>query len=183
MKRLIGFFVMAATLAFVTRVSAGEFKLEPGYTLLFNGKNLDGWKTKTGGEALDGKTEAYKGRFKVVDGSLVIDPKVKGDVVIETVQTFGKDAHIKFQFRPDTACNNDFFLRKVKFDIVPKQIKNLKVDEWNELEIIASSNKIVYKCNGETVKSIAATPGATPFGIRAEFGGIELRHIRAKEGM
>ena len=25
-------------------LSAEEFKLEPGFTLLFNGKNLDGWK-------------------------------------------------------------------------------------------------------------------------------------------
>ena len=35
---------------------AGDFKLEPGYMLLFNGKNLDGWREATGKkESLDGK--------------------------------------------------------------------------------------------------------------------------------
>lgn len=161
--------------------TAGEFKLEAGFTLLFNGKSLDGWKTKTGGEALDGKTEAYKGRFKVVDETIVIDPKVKGDVIIETAKKFGKDVHIKFAFKPNEACNNDFFIRGRKFDIVPKQIKSLKVDVWNELEIIVTGDKVEYKCNGEAVRTDKAKGEATPFGIRAEFGAIELKHIRAKE--
>jgi hypothetical protein len=161
--------------------TAGEFKLEPGFTLLFNGKNLDGWKAR-GGEALDGKTEAFKGRFRIADGAIVIDYKMKGNAVIDTVKEFGKDLHIKFEFRPDKACNNDFYLRGLKFDIVPNQIKNLKVDEWNELEIIVKGDKVEYKCNGETARTNAAKAGATPFGIRAEFGAIELRHIRAKEG-
>ena len=64
---------MSASLALSLAVSAagwhgaaaGDFKLEEGFTFLFNGKNLDGWKTSKGGEALDGKTEAYKGRFVV----------------------------------------------------------------------------------------------------------------------
>src|SRR5262245_32484330 len=71
-------------------VAADDFKLEPGYKLIFNGKNLDGWQTKAAGKdgkpmSLEGKTEAYDGRFKVVDGELVYDPKVKGDRYIETV--------------------------------------------------------------------------------------------------
>src|SRR5438034_2065996 len=90
-------------------LSADDFKLEPGFTLLFNGKNLDGWKEASGKkEALDGKTEAYKGRFKVTDGKLVYDPAVKGDLYIETAREFGKDVHIKFDFKPGPKCNNDF---------------------------------------------------------------------------
>ena len=106
-----------------------EFKPEPGFTLLFNGKNLDGWKEASGKkESLDGKTEAYGGRFKVVDGRLVIDPEVKGDLHVETVRTFAKDVHIKFEFKPGPKCNNDLFLRGTKFDIVPgnKENKNVK---------------------------------------------------------
>ena len=49
-------------------MSGDDFKLEPGFTLLFNGKNLGGWKEVGNKETLDGKTEAYQGRFKVVDG-------------------------------------------------------------------------------------------------------------------
>ncbi len=100
--------------------SADEFKLESGFTLLFNGKNLDGWREAGGKkESLDGKTEAYDGRFKVTDGKLVYDPAVGGDRYIETTKEFGKDIHIKFDFKPGPKCNNDFFLRGTKFDIIP----------------------------------------------------------------
>src|ERR1700722_6948070 len=97
--------------------SADDFKLEPGFTLLFNGKNLDGWKeaSKDKKDVLDGKTEAFNGRFKVIEGRLVYDPTVKGDLYIETVKEFGKDVHIKFDFKPGAKCNNDFFLRGTKF--------------------------------------------------------------------
>jgi hypothetical protein len=60
--------------------------------LLFNGKDLSGWVEKTGGAALDGKAEAYKGRFAVKDGAVVIDPKVKGDVRIVTAREFAGEA-------------------------------------------------------------------------------------------
>src|SRR5438552_11966411 len=81
-------------------MSADDFKLESGFTLLFNGKNLDGWKEASGKkETLEGKTEAFKGRFKVTDGKLVYDPAVKGDLYIETTKEFAKDVHIKFDFK------------------------------------------------------------------------------------
>src|SRR5690242_8300964 len=117
--------------------AADDFKLEPGFTLLFNGKNLDGWKEAGGKkESLDGKTEAYKGRFKVVDGRLVYDPDVKGDLYIETAKEFGKDVHIKFDFKAGPKCNNDVFLRGTKFDIIPgnKENKNVKEGEWHTFE-------------------------------------------------
>src|SRR5213082_1272695 len=98
MRRLPAVILFAGlTLLAPLTLPAEEFKLEPGYTLLFNGKNLDGWKEASGKkEALDGKTEAYNGRFKVAEGKLVYDPSVKGDLYIETAKEFGKDVHIKF---------------------------------------------------------------------------------------
>ena len=120
-----------------------------GWSPLFNGKNLDGWKTKEG-EALEGKTEAYNGRYKVKDGMLVIDPSVKGDRTIFSTKEFAKDVHIKFEFLPGPGCNNDLFLRGIKFDLVKSNVKNMKEGEWNSLEIIVQGNKIEYKNNGET---------------------------------
>ncbi len=163
---------------------AGEFKLEPGFTLLFNGKNLDGWKQAKGKkESLDGKTEAYKGRFKVTDGVLVYDPAVKGDSYIETVQEFGKDVHIKFDFNPGPKCNNDIFLRGTKFDIVPgnKENKNVKEGEWYTLEIIVKGDTLEHKINGETARTSKAGSKATPLMLRAEFGAIQIKNIRVKE--
>ncbi|MCI0640896.1 MAG: DUF1080 domain-containing protein [Gemmataceae bacterium] len=160
--------------------SAGDdFKPEPGFVLLFNGKNLDGWKTKKG-DSLEGKTEAFGGRFKVEKNVLVIDPKVKGDVIITTAKEFAKDVHIKFEFLPGPACNNDLFFRGNKFDITLK-LKGVKDGEWNELDIVAQGDKVEFKVNGQALKA-AANKGATnALGIRAEFGSMQIRRLRAKE--
>jgi len=159
---------------------------EPGFKPLFNGKNLDGWKEASAKkEALDGKTEAYGGRFKVVEDRLVLDPAVKGDLHLETAQSFGKDVQIKFEFKAGPKCNNDLFLRGTKFDIVPgnKENKTVKEGEWVAFEIVVTGDKIEHKVAGETARTTTLKPDApaTPFRIRAEFGELEIRNLRAKE--
>src|SRR5262249_36158704 len=166
-------------------ISADDFKLEPGFALLFNGKDLDGWKEASGKkESLEGKTDAYNGRFKVVEGRIVYDPSVKGDLYIETIREFGKDVHIKFDFKPGPKCNNDFFLRGTKFDIIPgnPENKNVKEGEWYTFEIIVKGDKIEHKIADKTARmSTVKGDKATPFKLRAEFGAIELKNIRVKE--
>src|SRR4051812_11147069 len=79
---------------------------------LFNGKDLSGWivqPKKGDAEVLEGKTEAAKGRFKVVDGTIVVDAKVKGDITMSTVKEIAGDAHITFELLPGPGCNNDLF--------------------------------------------------------------------------
>ena len=186
MKHLLSVFAIVSltALAPIERLSAADFKLEAGFTFLFNGKNLDGWKEASEKrESLEGKTEAYKGRFKVTDGVLVYDPAVKGDLYVETARDFGKDVHIKFDFKPGPKCNNDLFLRGTKFDIVPgnKENKNVKEGEWYAFEIIVVGDKIEHKINGETARTSKAGATATPFKLRAEFGSIEIKNIRVKE--
>jgi len=185
MKRLSFALLLAGPME-AADAQADEFKLEPGFKLLFNGKNLDGWKEAGGKkEALDAKTEAYGGRFKVVEGRLVYDPNVKGDLHIETAKEFGKDVHIKFDFKPGPKCNNDLFLRGTKFDIVPgnKENKNVKEGEWYVFEIIVTGDKIEHKIGAETARSstLKADAPAGTFRLRAEFGVLEIKNIRVKE--
>ena len=160
---------------------ADDFKPEDGFTPLFNGKDLTGWKTETG-ESLDGKAEAHNGRFKLADGVLTIDPKVKADVKIFTAREFGKDVRIRFDFRPDAKCNNDLFLRGLKFDLKKPDVKNLKENEWNSFEIVITGGKAEFRNNGETLKTVPVKGKASTFGIRAEFGAMQMRRLRVKEG-
>ncbi|MBM3981892.1 MAG: DUF1080 domain-containing protein [Planctomycetes bacterium] len=168
-------------------LAADEFKLEPGYKLLFNGKNLDGWQTKAAkdgkGEKLDGKTEAYGKRYVVKDGELVIDPAVKGDRYIETATPLSGDFTIRFDFKPDDKCNNDLLFMGTKFDINPtaKNLK-IKVGEWNKMEIVAKGGNVAYSINGESAGTKKATADKGPFILRAEFGGIAIKNFRMTDG-
>lgn len=174
-----------------SRVGADDkakFELEDGFELLFNGKDLTGWKEFSDKkESLKGKTEAYKGRFKVSEGKIVIDPTVKGDKHIETERQFGKDAHIKFDFKPGPKCNNDLFIRGSKFDVNPtaKELKDVKEGEWHAFEIVITGDKIEHKVNGKTVRSAKTgtkdAEKSTSFRIRAEFGEMEIKNVRAKK--
>jgi hypothetical protein len=170
-------------LALASAAHADDFKLEEGFTPLFNGKDLTGWKEKKGGVSLDGKTEAYKGRFTVKDGILVIDPKVRGDVRIMTAREFSGDVHLKFDYKPGKGCNNDLFLRGQKFDIKTPDVKNLKEDEWNSFEIIIKGDKMEYRNNGEVQRTAKVkNDSSTVFEVRAEFGPIEFRRMRVQGG-
>jgi hypothetical protein len=173
-------------------VAADEFKPEPGFKLIFNGKNLDGWQTKAAGKdgkpmALEGKTDAYDKRFVVKDGELVIDPAVKGDRYIETVQQFGGDFTIRFDFKPGEGCNNDILLIGTKFDLNSGKdgkgaVKGLKLNEWNKLEIVVKGGSADFSINGEKAATQKLKGEKGSLTLRAEFGPIVIKNIRASEG-
>jgi hypothetical protein len=168
-----------ATLALACYTGRAAEKEEEGFTSLFNGKDLTGWKTKAG-ESLEGKTEFSQKRFRVMDEMLVIDEKVKGDVTIFTVKEFKGDVHLKFEFRPGPGCNNDILFRGLKFDIKKEGVKDLKEGQWHELEIVVKGNTAEVKCNGETMRTANVKPSGN-LGLRAEYFGITFRKLRIKE--
>ena len=163
-------------------VAADEFKPEPGFKLLFNGKNLDGWQTKGAKpESLDGKTAAYGDRFRVADGQLVIDYKTKGDKYIETREQFGGNFTIRFDFKPGEGCNNDLLLLGTKFDIragAKGGLKGVKLDDWNAMEIVVKDGSAEFKVNGEKAATQKTKGDKGPFTLRAEFGPITVKNVR-----
>jgi hypothetical protein len=184
--RIVTFVLFLAGLAVVpmSLIAAGDFKLESGFTLLFNSKNLDGWREKKSKDTLQGKTHAFNGRFKVEDGVLVYDPAVKGDRYIETTKEFAKDVHFKFDFKPGPKCNNDILFRGKKYDIIPgdKENKNVKEGEWHTFELRATGETLQYKINGEVVRTTAKVKvAASTLMLRAEFGAMQVKNIRVKE--
>jgi Domain of Unknown Function (DUF1080) len=167
-------------------VFTSEPKAEPGFTAIFNGKDLTGWRQKSDKAPLDGKTEAYMGRHKVEGGSLiyVYKDKLKQNRYIETTKEYAKDAHFKFDFKAGPECNNDILFRGLKFDIVPGkgETKDVKEGEWYTYELIAAGDKVEHKINGKTVrKAQMAKDKSNHFVLRAEFGVIEIKNIRVKE--
>ncbi|EFX60045.1 hypothetical protein DAPPUDRAFT_125702, partial [Daphnia pulex] len=165
---------------------AADFKLEEGFTLLV-GKDFTGWTVrKYSGKTdkpddLDGKAEASGKRFVVTSDGFTIDPKVKGDMIIETKKMYAGDVTIRFQFKGDAECNNDLLFRGQKFDINVKSLK-IKENEWHDFEISIKGENLEYHINKEVVKKGKVKADGTVFGIRAEFGGIEIKNLRVSGG-
>src|SRR5262245_48556932 len=126
MFSLRAFFAAAIVGLLTCPAVADDFQLEPGFKLLFNGQDLTGWKVRKTGAALEGKSETPDQRFKVADGLLVVDAKAKGDVIIDSVPELAGDLHLKFDFLPGAGCNNDLYLRGLKFDLKQQDVKNMK---------------------------------------------------------
>jgi len=173
MKRFFSLAFVLAPLGLLA--AAAEPTAEPGFTLLFDGKTLDGWQ---GGK--DG--------YLVKDESIVSQPKGSGNLA--TVKEYG-DFDLKFEFKLTPGANNGIGIRvpteepggprvdpaykgmeiqvlddvsdKYKdiqpwqhhgsiYGVVPAKTGHLKpAGEWNSEEIIARGKQIKVILNGETI--------------------------------
>src|SRR6185436_3874645 len=86
--------------------AADDFKLEPGFVSLFNGKDLSGWCYRDGAKtdekvatAFDGKAAASDGRFSAKDGIFIVHPREPRKAQkVWTVREFPKDFVLKLEF-------------------------------------------------------------------------------------
>ncbi len=192
-------FCLTANLATPSSAAADDLKLEAGYSLLFNGKDLTGWElgfcppgTKPNDENLAGKTTSNNKVFHVADGLLVATGK--GLRAIYTTKEFNKDFHLKLEFRTsaDNKRNNSgVFIRGPQLQLdgtntggltnVFKNIKNFKEGDWNEIDINVKEREAICKCNGEQVGKAMKVPATGTIGLQSEIGKFEFRRIRIKE--
>ena len=108
MKSFRFFYIHLVALLFSQLTSsvsrAEDFKPEPDYISLFNGKDLTGWGYLTNN--FDGKPESPDGRFTSKDGVLVVNPKEpRLQQMLWTTREFPKDFVLKLEFR--SAVNAD----------------------------------------------------------------------------
>lgn len=140
---------------FVAAEQADDFKVESGYTLLFNGKDLTGWRY--GKDVLEGKSETADKRFFVKDGAIVAD-EGKGIKDLHTVKEFDKDFNLKLEFRAGEKSDSGVYIRGPQLQVrdfirrgEQKQMKKFKNDGWNELDITVKGGIIVTSVNGKAV--------------------------------
>jgi hypothetical protein len=153
---------------------AQEFKLEPGFTRLDNGKDLDGW---TGN--LDG--------WSVVDGAIHLDAK-KAKASIYSKAVPSKNSVIRLQFRAAKGADSGVFIHGNQLQVRdypnagPKQYaKPAKpAGEWNDLEFDITDGVAVVKLNGEVIEKAWKIGGNAKqgIGLQKESGDFDYRNIR-----
>jgi hypothetical protein len=173
--------------------AADDFKVEEGFTSLFNGKDLSGWRYPgKQGEALDGKTETPDKRMQVVDGAIVINEKDasgKGGIKdLYTSKEFEKDFVLKLQFRAGSRADSGVYIRGNQLQVRDyltvgpfKDLKSFKTNDWNDLEITVKGTDATCTCNGEMLGKPMKVPAKGAIGLQAEGGKFEFRRVRIKE--
>jgi hypothetical protein len=192
--------LLSATFAFATvfvlAADKSEWNPEPGYTVLYNGKDLTGWsyRDKEGKptESLTGKKDAADGRYSAKGESLTVNPhdEAKGPRIRQlwSAQEFGKDFHLKLEFRAAVNADSGIFLRRPQLQCRDylvagpyKDLKKYKPQGWNEIEVTVKGDVATCTCNGEALAFTNKLPATGPIGLEADRGQMEYRRIRIKE--
>lgn len=128
---------------------------EDGYTSLFNGKDLTGWRY--GKDDLKGKTETSDKRFTVENG-VIVAQEGKGIKDLYTIANFDKDFNLKVEFRASPKSDSGVYVRGPQLQVRDyirrgerKNLKNFKNDEWNELDITVKGGKVTTIVNGKAL--------------------------------
>ena len=171
-------------------LAADNFKPEPGYVSLFNGKDLTGWSYSES-ETFEGKVAATDARFSAKDGVLIVHavtPRVAKR--IWTTRQFPNDFVLKLEFRAEVNADSGIFVRGPQLQIRdylvagPEPYKNLKKyrpQEWNEIQAIVTNGVAFCTCNGEVLEAAFKVPASGPIGLEGDRGQMEYRRIRVKE--
>lgn len=178
--------------------AANDFKPEPGFVSLFNGKDLTGWCYRDGQRtdekvavAFDGKVAATDGRFSAKDGVFTVHPKEpRLAQKVWTIQEFPRNFVLRLEFRAAPNADSGIFIRKPQLQCRDylvagpdkyKTLKKYRAQDWNEIEITVKDGIAHATCNGEVLEAALKVPETGPIGLEADRGLMEYRRIRIKE--
>ena len=170
---------------------AEDFKPEPGFISLINGKDLTGWRYMPD-EKFDGKTEASDGRYTAKDGMIVVNDfdAAKGPHLRQlwTTREFPKNFILKLEFRASVNADSGIFLREPQLQCRDylvagpyKELKKYKPQDWNLIEVTVKDGVARCTCNGEVLEEALKLPATGPIGLEADRGQMEYRRIQLKE--
>ncbi|MBG28837.1 MAG: G-D-S-L family lipolytic protein [Opitutae bacterium] len=171
-----------------------EFSMEPGFVSLFNGKDLTGWgfrakKTLKQTANFDGKKSSEDGRYRAINGRLVVTTPSEGRRIQQlwTTKEFPKDFILKLEFRATPNADSGVFIRKPQLQCRDyalagpwKTLKNYKPQEWNEIIAVVKGGIARCTCNGELLNAEFKVPATGPIGLEGDRGQMEYRRIRLK---
>lgn len=183
-----------ATLEFL-ETKDDEFAVEPGFEILFNGKDLTGWgfrdpKTMEKKDAFDGKLTSSDGRYVAKHGRIVVTTPPEGRRVEQmwTTREFAKNCVFKLEFRATPNADSGVFIRKPQLQCRDyplagpyKNLKKYRAQDWNELVVTVKDNVAYCSCNGEVLEEALKLPESGPLGLEGDSGQMEYRRIRIQE--
>ncbi|HVS54159.1 MAG TPA: DUF1080 domain-containing protein [Opitutaceae bacterium] len=174
-------------LALAAPLRAADFTPDPGFTALFNGRDLTGWHLKDG-PPLDGKTDAGDGRYAIVDGALSgNDQKAQhGRVLLWTTKALTGNFVLRLEFRAAEKTDGGLFFNKTQLQCgdyssyAYKSCKAYRPLDWNAIEVTVRDGVARCTCNGELLEAALKIPEPGEIGLEADKGAIAYRRIEFK---
>ncbi|MFM7750206.1 MAG: GDSL-type esterase/lipase family protein [Opitutaceae bacterium] len=196
-----------ATLGFLD-TAPDTFQPEPGFTLLFNGRDLTGWgfrataprpaakKAKAdapvfvevkAAENFDGKVATGDGRYRAINGRLVVTTPAEGRRIQQlwTTRVFPEDFTLKLEFRATPNADSGVFIRQPQLQCRDyplagpyKDLKRYRPQDWNELVVTVRGGVARAECNGELLTDDFKVPATGGIGLEGDRGQMEYRRIR-----
>ena len=188
--------VLLAAFSVTVAALADDWKPEPGFTSLYNGKDLTGWgyrdKEQKVLETFDAKAEASDGRYTAKGESLTVNPQdeARGPRLRQLWSTkeFPKNFILKIEFRAAVNADSGIFLRKPQLQCRDylvagpyKELKAYKPQDWNQIIVTVKDGVAHCTCNGEVLEAALKLPETGPIGLEADRGTMEYRRIQIKE--
>ena len=198
-----------ATLGYLD-TQAEEFRPDPGFVSLFNGKDLTGWGFRVTpprkapknpkpnapffvevkqAEDFAGKTESSDGRYRAINGRLVVTTPAEGRRIqsLDTLRDFPEDFVLKLEFRATPNADSGVYLRKPQLQCRDylvagpyKDLKKYKAQDWNELVVTVKGGLAHAECNGEVLEDAMKLPADGPIGLEGDRGQMEYRRLQIK---
>ena len=176
-----------------------DFTPEEGFTSLFNGKDLSGWRfiatparknrPEVKAQKFEGQASTPDGRYVADDGRLVvtIPPEGRRFQQLWTTREFEGDFELRLEFRASPNADSGIFIRKPQLQcrdyLVAGPYKNLKKYkhlDWNEIVVKAQGGTARCTCNGEVLEEAFEVPARGPIGLEGDRGQMEYRRIRIR---
>lgn len=173
-----------ATLGFV-ETTPDDFTPEPGYTSLFNGRDLTGWGFRTNN--FDGVKQSGDGRYVAKNGRLIVTTPAEGSRIQQlwTTAQFGGNFTLKLEFRATPNADSGIFIRQPQLQCRDyplagpyKELQHYKAQDWNEVVIVVKDGAAHCTCNGEVLEAAYKVPPTGPIGLEGDRGQMEYRRIR-----
>ena len=188
--------------------ASDDFKPEEGFVSLFNGKDLTGWgyratpprkgAPKPGAplfvevkadQSFDSQTESTDGRYRAINGRLVITTPAEGRRIqaLWTTREFPEDFELRLEFRATPNADSGVYLRKPQLQCRDflvagpyKDLKQYKPQDWNELVVVVKGGVAHATCNGEILEAALKLPATGPIGLEGDRGQMEYRRLQIK---
>lgn len=140
--------------------------------------------------SFDGKTASDGGRFRAINGRLVVTTPPEGRKIqqLYTTREFPNDFVLKLEFRATPNADSGVYVRGPQLQCRDyrlagpyKDLQHYRPQDWNELEITVQNGVARATVNGELIESDFKVPSTGPIGVEGDRGQMEYRRIRVKE--